>query len=311
MYMNSELDRFLKDCKDDAASTQAYVSASRFKLQGEQKAWQQLCRSRARRSVASLDGDTSYDMSHAINVWLLVQHLLASGLLKYTAAKGTSQEILAAADATNVAVKEALQQCKQAMQLLGFEQAADSIASLQAQFDEQHAAQPITSRPASRSSSRPASRRNSRPASRNNSRPASAAAGSSSNVAYYVGMAEAEFQLRYCGDKLHRGGQGIKDKRVKVFVPDTWQVEVMDAIDRRESCVICAPTSSGKTFVSSFCMDRVMHESKDGIVVFVAPTKALVNQTAAQASNACIICMCVACRHGTTPIFHTWLWNVA
>lgn len=303
MYMNCELDRFLKDCKDDAASTQAYVSASCFKLQGEQKAWQQLCRSRARRSAAPLDGDTSHDMSHAINVWLLVQQLLASGLLKYTAAKGTSQEVLAAADATNVAVKEALQQCKQAMQLLGFEQAAESIAGLQANFDEQHAAQP--------SRSRPASRNNSRPASRNNSRPASAAAGGSSNVVYHVGMAEAEFQLRHCGDKLHRGGQGIKDKRVKSFVPDTWQMHVMDAIDRRESCVICAPTSSGKTFISSFCMDRVMRESKDGIVVFVAPTKALVNQTDSCSGKQCLHHMHVCSVLDGTTAFFTWLRNTA
>ncbi len=282
-YMASQLDRFCKDCKIDAASAAAYVSATCFRLQGELKAWQQLCSSRARRLVGPEDGSTPHAMAHAINVWLLVQQLLASGLLKYTAAQGTSQQVLAAADATNMAVKEALQQCKQAMQLVGFEPAAESIAGLQADFDDQ---QPSSSRPASRGSSRPGSRNNSRPASRSNSRPASAAAGGSSNHVYHVGMAEAEFQLRYCGDKLQRGGQGIKDKRVKSFVPDTWQVDVMDAIDRRESCVICAPTSSGKTFISTFCMDRVMRESEDGIVVFVAPTKALVNQTAAQASKA-------------------------
>ena len=270
-YMASQLDRFFKDWKTDTASAAAYMSASCFRLQGELKAWQQLCSSRARRLVAPKDRN----MSHAINVWVLVQQLLASGLLKYIAAQGTSQQVLAAADATNMAVKEALQQCKQAMQVLGFEQAAESIAGLQADFDDQ---QPSSSRPASRGSSRPASR--------SNSRPASAAAGGSSNVVYHVGMAEAEFQLRYCGDKLQRGGPRVKDKRVKSFVPDTWQVDVLDAIDRRESCVVCAPTSSGKTFISTFCMDRLMRESEDGIVVFVAPTKALVNQTAAQASKA-------------------------
>ena len=104
-YMASQLDRFFKDWKTDTASAAAYMSASCFRLQGELKAWQQLCSSRARRLVAPKDRN----MSHAINVWVLVQQLLASGLLKYTAAQGTSQQVLAAADATNMAVKEALQ----------------------------------------------------------------------------------------------------------------------------------------------------------------------------------------------------------
>jgi ERCC4-related helicase len=64
----------------------------------------------------------------------------------------------------------------------------------------------------------------------------------------------------------------------------TWLhvAQVLDAIDAQSSVVVCAPTSAGKTFISYYCMDRVLGGSKDGKVVFVAPTKALVNQVAAQ-----------------------------
>lgn len=58
--------------------------------------------------------------------------------------------------------------------------------------------------------------------------------------------------------------------------------QVLDAIDANRSAVVCAPTSSGKTFISSYCIDRVSKADEEGVAVFVAPTKALVNQVAAQ-----------------------------
>ena len=283
-HMFSSIDRFLQ--REMATSTQTFLLASCFKLQGEMKTWQMQCQSKARRLAAGTGAlpDSSASMAHAITIWLLTQSLLASGKLKHTAPENNSQQALDASKAANKAVKQAMQLCRQAMQLLGFQDAATSFSTLLADFD---ALLPSKSKPSSRSSSRPPSATASRdskskPLSRSSSRPSSATASRDSRNVCHVGMSEAEFQLRFCGDILQRGVPAPKDPRVASFVPDAWQRDVLDAIDKRESCVICAPTSSGKTFISSFCMDRVVNESDDGIVVFVAPTKALVNQTAAQ-----------------------------
>lgn len=85
-------------------------------------------------------------------------------------------------------------------------------------------------------------------------------------------------------------------------------------IDAGSSAVVCAPTSSGKTFISSYVIQKVLKPPhapassagsrtktskapsgssssngrgsvSDGVVVIVLPTKALVNQLAAQVSQ--------------------------
>lgn len=89
------------------------------------------------------------------------------------------------------------------------------------------------------------------------------------------------FQLRHMGPLMERNTEGQQDPRVS-FRPDKWQVRLLDVIDRNESALVCAPTSSGKTFISYYAMRRVLESSVDGVVVYVAPTKALVNQVSAE-----------------------------
>ncbi|KAI1287759.1 hypothetical protein F5Y03DRAFT_113782 [Xylaria venustula] len=90
-----------------------------------------------------------------------------------------------------------------------------------------------------------------------------------------------EFQLEYCGPFLERAFDSRKDDRVP-FDPDAWQRSVLDSIDANHSLFIVAPTSSGKTFISFYAMEKILRADNDGVLVYVAPTKALVNQIAAE-----------------------------
>ncbi|GBB86738.1 hypothetical protein RclHR1_13130004 [Rhizophagus clarus] len=97
-----------------------------------------------------------------------------------------------------------------------------------------------------------------------------------------IGMSDARFQMIHAGHLMDRNTNSVDDPRVPHFKPDAWQVEVLDVIDKEESALLCCPTSSGKTFISYYAMDKVLRESDDGILVYVSPTKALVNQVTAE-----------------------------
>ena len=104
---------------------------------------------------------------------------------------------------------------------------------------------------------------------------------STRNQSYCIGMSWIDFQLLHLGPELEREVGSTPDSRVEGFVPDDWQRELFDSVDKHQSVLVVAPTSSGKTYASYYCMERVLCESNDGVVVYVAPTKALVNQVAA------------------------------
>ncbi|KAA1476464.1 P-loop containing nucleoside triphosphate hydrolase protein [Dentipellis sp. KUC8613] len=91
----------------------------------------------------------------------------------------------------------------------------------------------------------------------------------------------ARWQMRLFGEYMDRSMDSQYDTRVN-FLPDAWQREVLDSLDADKSVLVVAPTSAGKTFISFYAMEKVLRGSDDGILVYVAPTKALVNQVAAE-----------------------------
>ncbi|KZM19932.1 RNA helicase [Ascochyta rabiei] len=102
---------------------------------------------------------------------------------------------------------------------------------------------------------------------------------SSADIA--LSLSPEEFQLLYCGPYFDRTMDSAPDSRVS-FEPDAWQRKVLDEIDARRSLLVVAPTSAGKTFISFYAMQKVLESSNDDVLVYVAPTKALVNQIAAE-----------------------------
>ncbi|KAA8894290.1 hypothetical protein FN846DRAFT_923075 [Sphaerosporella brunnea] len=98
---------------------------------------------------------------------------------------------------------------------------------------------------------------------------------------FELGMSSEEFQLLHCGPYMDRNMDSKPDPRVP-FEPDGWQREVLDELDSDNSVFVVAPTSAGKTFISFHAMEKVLKADDDGLLVYVAPTKALVNQIAAE-----------------------------
>lgn len=93
-------------------------------------------------------------------------------------------------------------------------------------------------------------------------------------------LSAQRFQMMHMGHLMTGRVVSVDDPRVG-FKPDDWQVKLLDVVDDDRSAVVSAPTSSGKTFVSYYAMEHVLRRSDEGIVVYVAPTKALVRQVQA------------------------------
>ena len=90
-----------------------------------------------------------------------------------------------------------------------------------------------------------------------------------------------KFQLLHCGPLMDRQTGAKPDDRVQ-FQPDKWQRDVLDGLDQGHSIFVVAPTSAGKTFISLHAISKILKEDDTGVLVYVAPTKALVNQIAAE-----------------------------
>lgn len=79
------------------------------------------------------------------------------------------------------------------------------------------------------------------------------------------------FQLKEMADRL----PPLNLHHMNKYVLDQWQREVLQYIDQKQSMIVCAPTSSGKTVMSSYV------SVVGGRVLFVVPTEPLVWQVAA------------------------------
>ncbi|KAK2195991.1 bifunctional Helicase [Babesia duncani] len=88
---------------------------------------------------------------------------------------------------------------------------------------------------------------------------------------------EYEFQLAYMGDLMERTLGSTADSRV-LFKPDAWQRMLLDVIDARESALVVAPTSTGKTYICYYAMEQGLRLDDEGIVIYVSPNNALALQ---------------------------------
>jgi hypothetical protein len=83
-------------------------------------------------------------------------------------------------------------------------------------------------------------------------------------------------------DALHARAAQIE---LHGFEPDKWQADLIDHVDNGLSVLACAPTSTGKTFIAFYVIEKVIRASDDDVVCVIVPTKALGNQIYAEVQS--------------------------
>eukprot|EP00051_Salpingoeca_urceolata_P027626 m.482426 g.482426 ORF g.482426 m.482426 type:complete len:1152 (-) comp22545_c0_seq1:67-3522(-) len=81
------------------------------------------------------------------------------------------------------------------------------------------------------------------------------------------------FQLQHMGDRL--APLNYNSYFAGRYTLDAWQTRCLQAIERRKNVLVCAPTSSGKTVLSTYLLSR------EGRILFVVPSSALALQVGA------------------------------
>lgn len=69
------------------------------------------------------------------------------------------------------------------------------------------------------------------------------------------------FQLEKINSRLPRREQGVRDDRIADFIPDPWQVQFLNAVDKQESIIIVASTASGWFLTSKLFYFSIMNSN--------------------------------------------------
>ena len=82
---------------------------------------------------------------------------------------------------------------------------------------------------------------------------------------FAIDIDDRDFQLLHCGPYMDRNLDSAPDSRVP-FQPDGWQRQVLDDLDAQKSVFVVAPTSSGKTFISFYAMEKILRGNDEDIL---------------------------------------------
>lgn len=82
---------------------------------------------------------------------------------------------------------------------------------------------------------------------------------------FAIDMSAQDFQLLHCGPYMDRNLDSAPDARVP-FQPDGWQRQVLDELDAQKSVFVVAPTSSGKTFISFYAMEKILRGNDENVL---------------------------------------------